>query len=54
MIQLENKRIVYAVTARVEKWNNDDVCTWLNSVASSRFKRFIPKFKDRNTNGSIY
>lgn len=51
MIQLENKRIVYAVTAKVEKWNNDDVCTWLNSISSSRFKRFIPKFKERNTNG---
>ncbi len=51
MIELENKRIVYAVTAKVEKWDNNDVCKWLNSVSSSRFKRFIPKFKDRNTNG---
>ena len=51
MIELENKRIVYAVTARVEKWSNDDVCKWLNSVACSKFKRFIPKFKERNTNG---
>eukprot|EP01084_Bolivina_argentea_P072641 131894_1 len=51
MIELTNKRIVYAMTKGVKKWNNNDVCTWLNSVAGSCFKRYIPKFKERNTNG---
>jgi len=51
MIQLDNKRIVYAVTARVEQWTTQDVCKWLNSIASGRFKKFIPKFRVRNTNG---
>ena len=51
MIQLDNKRIVYAVTAKVEQWTTNDVCKWLNSIASGRFKRFISKFRQRNTNG---
>ena len=51
MIQLENGRIVYAVTTKVEKWNNNDVCKWLQSIAEGRFKRFVPKFEERNTNG---
>eukprot|EP01083_Nonionella_stella_P195658 720576_1 len=51
MIELANKKIVYAVTARVEKWTNNDVCKWLNSISNGKFKKFIETFKERNTNG---
>lgn len=52
MIQLESQRIVYAVTAKVKQWTTKDVCKWLNSVAGGRFKKFIPKFRQRLTNGA--
>merc|ERR1712228_81798 len=51
MIQLSNEQIVYAVTAKVEKWTNNDVISWLNSISNGMFKKFIPKFKQRKTNG---
>merc|ERR1712129_49254 len=34
-----------------EKWDNTDVCKWLNSISNGQFKKFIPKFQKRNTNG---
>jgi len=51
MIELSDKRVVYAVTAQVHDWTNADVLAWLQSVSRGRFSRFVPKFRERKTNG---